>query len=91
MDIALDKRDKRAKDDVIKAQWVMINYYRSTGRFDLADTIQHTPITKPKTFTEIIKVWRGFHIPRMAKKCKITKKEANKMLQGVIKKIKSDF
>lgn len=91
MNIAIDKWSDREKDKVIGAVVLLANYYRSTGRFDLADTIRHEPITKPKTFAEIAKGWREFYTPKMAKACKITKKEANKQLQEVIKKIKSDF
>ncbi len=91
MDIAIDKWGDRSKDEVIKAKWIMQNYYRSTGRFDLATAIEKAPIIKPKTFTQLAKIWREFHTPKMAKECKIEKKEANKLLQRIIKNIKQNF
>ena len=91
MDIAIDKWSDREKNGVMKAVVLLANYYQSTGRFDLADTIRHTPIIKPKSFTKIAKAWREFHTPKMVKACKIPEKEANKLLQGVIEKIKLNF
>lgn len=91
MDIAIEKWDDREKNNVTKAMVTLMNYYKSTGRFDLASTIEKEPIYKPKTFKQISMGWRKFHIVKMAKKCQITKKEARKHLNIIIKNTKLNF
>lgn len=97
MDIAIDKwsnstTDKKGtKDKVIEAVVLLENYYRSIGRFDLAEAMRKEPIIKPHTFTQVAKRWREFYTPKMVKACDINSKEANKLLKGVAEKIKSDF